>query len=88
MTVQLTQEQKDRIIPLLKLEMASQSKYFILYMNAKNRYVDLLDTIEDKKYEKEKVAKYEEKIDDYAKSMDIFKKDIELLESIQLALES
>jgi len=86
--LELTQEQKDRILPLLKVELANKAREYTSYLVTRNRYQDLLDTIDekDREYEKERVSRYKLKIDDYNQILDMFTKEITLLESIETEL--
>jgi hypothetical protein len=84
--LELTQEQKERLIPLLKMEMGKKAQEITNYTIAKNRYVDLYACEPEENTEDRK--RLETSANDYQKIIEIFTKDLELLESIQKELES
>ena len=86
--MELTEQQLKLLTPLLKIELGKKTQDYTNYMIARNRYTDLLDTIEDKQYDKDKVQSHQDKINMYNELMDLIEKDIETLESIQKELEN
>lgn len=88
--IELTQEQKDRIISLIKRETGDIAYKLVNSRIEMNRNTDLLDTIPESERETHtgKVERYQTKINDYNKMIDMYQKDLDLLESIETVLTS
>lgn len=80
--MEFTEEQIKILIPLVKIELGRKAQDYTNWMIARNRNTDLLDTIEDKEYHKDKVQVYEDGIRRYTEFMDILEKEMEILEQI------
>jgi cell fate (sporulation/competence/biofilm development) regulator YlbF (YheA/YmcA/DUF963 family) len=80
--VDLTEGQLKLLIPLVKIELGRKAQDYTNYMIARNRYKDLMDTIEDTEYQKDEVQSYQDKINMYNELMDFAQKDMKMLEDL------